>query len=175
MVKFVKHVFGCTNCWLDAARHLRTTIAWRFDFAFTAGAFGDLHLGSIVQLKTVIDQCDITFCTVGVDRHPTFITRINGHHIAPLKIEKKPTNDDRSPGVCPDFLCDFYNGDISAALRAWNIGLFAVQVRNYNFFTISNSLPKGMIPPPFFTVGWIDLPCLTSPHKSIVMLIEIAL
>jgi len=34
----------------------------------------------------------------------------------------------------------------------------------YNFFTISKSLPKCMIPPPFFTFGWIDLPCLTSSH-----------
>jgi len=31
----------------------------------------------------------------------------------------------------------------------------------YNFFTISNYLPKGMISTPFFMVGWIDLPCLT--------------
>ena len=130
MVKFVKHVFGCINCWLDAARHLLTTTAWRFDFAFTAGAFGDLHLGSIVQLKTVIDQCDITFCTVGVDRHPTFIARISGHHIVPLRIETKQQNDDRSPCVCPDFPCDFCTADFSAALRVWNIGLFATQVRN---------------------------------------------
>ena len=130
MVKFFKHVFGCMNCWLDAARHLLTTTAWRFDFARTAGAFGDLHLGSIVQLKTVIDQCDITFCTVGVDRHPTFIARISGCHIFPLKIEIKPKNDGRSPGVCPDFHCDFCTADISAALRVWNIGLFAMQVRN---------------------------------------------
>ena len=78
---------------------------------------GDLRLGSIVQLKTVIDQCDITFCTVGVDRHPTFIARISGHHIAPLRISIKPKNDDRSPGVCPDFPCDFCTADISAALR----------------------------------------------------------
>jgi hypothetical protein len=130
MVKFVKHVFGCTNCWLDAARHLLTTTAWRFDFAFTAGAFGDLPLGSIVQLKTVIDQCDITFCTVGVDRHPTFIAGINGHHIAPLRIEIKQKNDDWSPGVCPDFPCDFCTANISAALRVRNIGLFAMEVRN---------------------------------------------
>ena len=130
MVKFVKHVFGCINCWLDAARHLLTTTAWRFDFAFTAGAFSDLHLDSIFQLKTVIDQCDITFCTVGVDRHPTFIARISGHHIVPLRIEIKLENDDRSPGVCPDFPCDFCAADISAALRVWNIGLFAMQVRN---------------------------------------------
>ena len=130
MVKFFKHVLGCTNCWLDAARHFPTTTAWRFDFAFTAGAFGDLHLGSIVQLKTVIDQCDITFCTVGVDRHPTFIARISGHHIVSLRIEIKSKNDDRSPSVCPDFPCDFCTADISAALRVWNIGLFAMQVRN---------------------------------------------
>ena len=130
MVKFVKHVFGCTNCWLDAARHLLTTTAWRFDFALTAGAFGDLHLVSIAQIKTVIDQCDITFCTVSVDRHPTFIARISRYHIVPLRIEIKLENDDRSPGVCPDFPCDFCTADISAALRVWNIGLFAMQVRN---------------------------------------------
>jgi hypothetical protein len=76
-----------------------------------------LHFGSIVQLKTVIDQCDITFCTVGVDRHPTLIAGINGHHIAPLRIKIKQKNDDWSPGVCPDFPCDFCTADISAALR----------------------------------------------------------
>ena len=114
MVKFVKHVFGCMNCWLDAARHLLTTTAWRFDFALTAGAFGDLHLVSIAQIKTVIDQCDITFCTVGVDRHPTFIARISGHHIVPLRIGIEPANDDRSPGVCPDFPYDFCTADIPA-------------------------------------------------------------
>ena len=92
VVEFVKHVFGCTNCWLDAARHLLTTTAWRFDFSRTAGAFGDLYLGSIVQLKAVIDQCDITFCTAGVDCHSTFIARISGHHIVPLRIEKKQKN-----------------------------------------------------------------------------------
>lgn len=102
MVKFFKHVFGCMNCWLDAARHLLTTTAWRFDFALTAGAFGDLHLVSIAQIKTVIDQCDITFCTAGVDRHSTFITRISGHHIAPHEIDIKPKNDDRPAGICPD-------------------------------------------------------------------------
>ena len=101
MVKFFKHVFGCTNCWLDAARHLLTTTAWRFDFARTARAFGDLYLGSIVQLKTVIDPCDITFCTAGVDCHSTFIARISGHHIVSLRIEIKQENDDRTPGVCP--------------------------------------------------------------------------
>ena len=130
MVKFFKHVFGCINCWLDAARHLLTTTAWRFDFARTAGAFSDLHLGSIFQLKTVIDQCDITFCTVGVDRHPTFIARISGHQIVPLRIEIKLKNDDRSPGVCPDSPCDFCAADISAALRVRNIGLFAMQFRD---------------------------------------------
>ena len=129
-VKFVKHVFGCTNSWLDAARHLLTTTAWRFDFAFTAGVFGDLHLGSIGQLKTVIDQCNIKFCTAGVDRHSTIIARMSGHHIVPLRIEIKLKNDDRSPGVCPDFPCDFCTVDISAALTVWNIGLFAMQVRN---------------------------------------------
>ena len=102
VVKFVKHVFGCTNCWLDAARHLLTTIAWRLDFALTAGAFGDLHLVSIAQLKTVIDQRDITFCTAGVDRHSTFIRRIGGHHTAPYEIEIKPQDDDWPAGVCPD-------------------------------------------------------------------------
>ena len=102
MIKFFKHVFGCTDCWLNAARHLLTTPAWRFDFARTAGAFGDLHLSSIVQLKAVIDQYDITFCTAGVDCHSTLIARISGHHIVPLRIEIKQKNDDQPLGVCPD-------------------------------------------------------------------------
>ena len=102
MVKFVKHVFGCTNCWLDAARHLLTTTAWRFDFACTAGTFGNLHLVSIAQLKTVIDQCDITFCTAGVDCHSKRIARTNGHHIDPHEIDIKLKNNDRLAGICPD-------------------------------------------------------------------------
>ena len=89
MVKFFKHVVGCTNCWLDAARHLLTTTAWRFDFARAAGAFGDLHLVSIAQLKTVIDQCDITFCTAGVDCHSTLAARISGHYTDPHEIDIK--------------------------------------------------------------------------------------
>jgi len=102
MVKFFKHVFGYTNCWLDAARHLLTTTAWRFNFALTAGAFGDLHFGSIAQLKTAIDQCDFTFCTAGVDCHSTFIARISGHHTSPHEISIKQKNDDRPAGICPD-------------------------------------------------------------------------
>ena len=74
VVKFFKHVFGCMNCWLDAASHLLTTTAWRFDFALTAG----------------------------VDCHSTFIARISGHHIAPHEIDIKQKNDDRPAGVCPD-------------------------------------------------------------------------
>ena len=106
------------------------TVGWMLHAISSPQQLGDLHLVSIAQLKTVIDQCDITFCTVGVDRHPTFIARISGHHIVPLRIEINPQNDDRSPGVCPDFPCDFCTADISAALRVWNIGLFAMQVRN---------------------------------------------
>ena len=102
MIKFFKHLFGCTDCWLNAARHLLTTTAWRFDFARTAGAFGDLHFGSIVQFKAVIDQCEITFCTAGVDCHSIFIARISGHHIVAPRIEIKQKNDDQPPGVCPD-------------------------------------------------------------------------
>jgi hypothetical protein len=102
MVKFFKHVVGCTNCWLDAARHLLTTTARRFDFARTAGAFGDLHLVSIAQLKTVIDQCDITFCTAGVDCHSTLVASISGHYTVPHEIDIKSKNDDRLADVCPD-------------------------------------------------------------------------
>ena len=102
MIKFFKHVFGWTNCWLDAARHLLITTAWRFNFALTAGAFGDLHFVSIAQLKTAIDQCDITFCTAGVDRHSTFIARISGHRVGLHEIDKKLEKDDRSAGICPD-------------------------------------------------------------------------
>ena len=63
---------------------------------------GDLPLGFVVRLKTVIDQCDITFCTAGVDCHFTFIARISGHHIAPHEIAIKHKNDDGQAGVCPD-------------------------------------------------------------------------
>ena len=102
MVKFFKHIVGCTKCCLDAACHLLTTTAWRFDFARTAGAFGNLDLVSIAQLKTVIDQYDITFCTASVDRHSKLIARISGHQIDPREIDIKQENNDRVVGICPD-------------------------------------------------------------------------
>ena len=176
MVKFFKHVFGCMNCWLDAARHLLTTTAWRFDFARTAGAFGDLHLVSIAQIKTVIDQCDITFCTAGVDRHSTFITPISGHHISPHEIDIKPKNDDRPAGICPDAPMIF--GIIWCSTRTplcsrsglgkWAYSLCKLDINN--FLTISMYWSKCMMLLTCLIIGAIDV-----PDRSIVMLIGIGL
>ncbi|MCH1515256.1 MAG: hypothetical protein L7U52_00960, partial [Alphaproteobacteria bacterium] len=90
---------------------------------------GDLHLVFIAQLKTVIDQCDITFCIAVVDRHSTFVTRISVHHTAPHEIEIKPTNDDRPAGVCPGVSGVLSTIAIMPAPKGWNIGIFAMQVR----------------------------------------------
>tara|TARA_E500000178_G_scaffold263548_1_gene260672 strand:+ start:81 stop:419 length:339 start_codon:yes stop_codon:yes gene_type:complete len=105
------------------------TVGWMLHAISSPQQLGDLHLVSIAQLKTVIDQCDITFCTADVDRHSAFITRTSGHHIAPHEIEIKPKNDDRPAGVCPDVSGVICTIAIMPALNGWNIGKFVMQVR----------------------------------------------